>query len=75
LIRDAEVVVADVTRSNPQVMYEIGVAHGYRKPTVLLRDATADTMIFDIASHMVLVYEPNNLRDLGPRLAKTLYRL
>src|ERR1035441_4341553 len=35
-IRDADLIIADVSRQNPNVLYEVGFAHALRKPTILL---------------------------------------
>ena len=35
-IREADLIIADVSRQNPNVLYEVGFAHALRKPTILL---------------------------------------
>jgi hypothetical protein len=37
-ILGADLVVADITGLNPNVFYELAIAHGYRKPTVHIQD-------------------------------------
>lgn len=37
-IREADLIIADVSRQNPSVFYEVGFAHALRKPTILLFD-------------------------------------
>ena len=37
-IEEASVIIADVTIDNPNVFYEVGYAHGIKKPTILLSD-------------------------------------
>jgi nucleoside 2-deoxyribosyltransferase len=39
-ILDARVVIADLTGHNPNVFYELGVAHSFGKPVVMLNDST-----------------------------------
>jgi nucleoside 2-deoxyribosyltransferase len=34
-IRRADLIIADVSRHNPNVMFEIGFAQAFRKPTIL----------------------------------------
>jgi len=38
LIVDATIVVADVTGRNPNVFYELGIAHSFAKPVIILVD-------------------------------------
>lgn len=33
---DADVVIADITGNNANVMYELGLAHGFAKPVIML---------------------------------------
>lgn len=41
LIRSAEVIVADVTEQNPNVIYELGLCYGIQRcPILLVRDST-----------------------------------
>lgn len=55
-ISKARVIVADVTAMNPNVLYEIGIAHSLGKDVVLLAEK-GETLPFDIASHRVVYYE------------------
>lgn len=70
-IRSADFVVADLSRGNPNVLYEIGFAHALRKPTLILMstDATA-TLPSDLVGSQYIVYEPNNLRSLANDLRR-----
>lgn len=38
LILDADLIIADVSRINPNITYEIGIAVGLRKPVILIKD-------------------------------------
>lgn len=55
-IREASVIIADVTPDNANVFYEIGFAHGIGKPTILLCDRKRDKLPFDIAGFRTLYY-------------------
>jgi len=55
-ISQAELIVADLTDKNPNVMYEIGIAHTIGKPIVLLSQDEIDPP-FDVGHHRVHVYE------------------
>src|SRR5437763_1491957 len=48
-IREASVVIADVTPNNPNVFYEVGFSHGLNKPTILLSDRKRDSLPFDVS--------------------------
>jgi hypothetical protein len=74
---EADLVVADLTTANANVFYELGVAHGLRKPTVLLaqrgEDASGDVP-FDLRSYRIEFYSTrfdevhrlkSALRDVG----------
>lgn len=56
-IREASVVIADVTPNNPNVFYEVGFAHGIGKPTILLSDRKRDKLPFDISGFRTLFYD------------------
>ncbi|MGZ5445108.1 MAG: hypothetical protein ACXW5U_24980 [Thermoanaerobaculia bacterium] len=56
-IRDAALIVADVSNSNPNVMYELGVAHTMGKPTIMIAQSAAN-LPFDIGSYTVHEYPP-----------------
>lgn len=57
-IRDARLVVADLTGRNPNVMYEVGLAHALAKPTILLCQDIRD-LPFDLSTRRALLYEPS----------------
>lgn len=67
IILESEVVVAVLNGRNPNVFYEIGIAHSVGKPVLLLSDLSRqeDTAIpFDIQSVYSIVYNnPLELRD------------
>lgn len=73
-IRDATVVIADVTPDNANVFYEVGYAHGIEKPTILLSDRKREKLPFDISGFRTLFYD-NTIGGKGEvedRLAKHL---
>jgi nucleoside 2-deoxyribosyltransferase len=60
-IRGADAVVADITGANSNVMFEVGLAVGLRKPILLLtreRSAHAPTETY---GYQVAVYRPEDL--------------
>jgi hypothetical protein len=51
----ADLVVADLTSLNPNVMYELGIRHGFCKKTVLLTQDRTE-LPFDIAGYQCIEY-------------------
>jgi len=72
-INRAAVIVADVTTRNPNVMYEIGIAHTVGKPVVLLSQSM-DSIPFDLRAvrHIHYEYTPRGCKQLESRLAKAI---
>jgi len=56
-IREASVVIADITPDNPNVFYEVGFAHGIGKPTILLSDRKREKLPFDVSGFRTLFYD------------------
>lgn len=53
-LEQADILVADLTGNNPNVMYELGVYHAFGKPYVVVKDkgdAAAEPTPFDIAAY------------------------
>jgi len=55
-IRESSIVIAEVSEANPNVYYEIGVAHALRKPTVLLAQR-GTKLPFDLGPHRCIFYD------------------
>jgi hypothetical protein len=54
----ADVVIAVITGNNANVMYELGIAHSLRKPTLLLRNKQSDMPIpFDLQPQERIDYD------------------
>jgi hypothetical protein len=58
-IRKARLVVAELSGRNPNVMYEIGLAHAIGKPIVFLTRNENDVP-FDLRALRYVYYDPNN---------------
>lgn len=58
-IKTAAVVIADTTGRNPNVFYELGIAHTYGQPVVLLTQRAED-IPFDLQRFRHIVYEDNS---------------
>ena len=55
---DADYVIADLTNSNPNVYYELGIAHTLNKRTVRIAQDT-NSIPFNIQAQMVIQYSPD----------------
>lgn len=76
LIFRAQVVVADFSGRNPNVMYETGIAHTLGKHVVPISQSLSDVP-FDMSHHRILRYLPNGegLSELRKKLGSRLYHL
>lgn len=62
-ILGADLIVADLSDQNPNVFYELAIAHGYRKPTVHIQ-RVGESIPFDVKDMRVVRYDitdPDNL--------------
>jgi nucleoside 2-deoxyribosyltransferase len=68
-IREADVIVADVSRQNANIFYEMGFAHALRKPTILLFDIKSGSSLpSDLAGLQYITYDPANFSGLADRV-------
>ena len=73
----ADLVIADVTALNPNVMYELGLRHGFCKKTILITQDRSE-LPFDIAGYQCVQYgwvterERKNFQTDMARLLSTL---
>lgn len=68
-IKSAEIVIADLTESNPNVYLEVGYAWGAGIPTILLMDSESE-LKFDVRGQRCLIYK--RIKDLEKSLKKEL---
>ena len=54
-ISEADVVIADLTQSNPNVFYELGISHCVGKKTILI--SQEHNIPFDIRNEYVIIYK------------------
>jgi hypothetical protein len=57
-LNESEIVIADTTSKNPNVFYEIGIAHTLGKRLILLAQ-DAEDIPFDLRRYRHLIYEDN----------------
>jgi hypothetical protein len=72
-IQHAKVIVADCTGRNPNVFYEMGMAHVLGKPVVLVSQNARD-IPFDIRSirHILYKYTPRRMKSFRETLKEAL---
>ena len=58
-INSARVLVAELTGRNPNVLYELGLAHALKKPVVLV-SSNKDDVPFDVQHVRVIYYDRND---------------
>jgi hypothetical protein len=74
-IARAEVVIADVTDRNPNVFYELGIAHSFKEiQSVLMITQSLDDLPFDLRHMRHIVYDPvpAGLTGLRSRLVEAI---
>jgi hypothetical protein len=75
-LASADVVVADVTGPRDNVIYEIGYAHGQRKPVILIgQPDSLSTLPGYLMNYQVLLYEPDDFRELTYLIRRSVERL
>jgi hypothetical protein len=55
-LNDADLVIADLTGSNPNVMYELGVRHALKRGTIIIAQSL-DSIPSDLRDYMVVIYK------------------
>jgi hypothetical protein len=60
---EADLVVADLTGHNPNVFYELAIAHGWRKPVVHLI-SKGENVPFDIVDQRTIFYDISDLASV-----------
>jgi len=74
-IFQADVIVADLSGFNPNVFYELGVAHTVGNKTIIICERTKQELPFDLKSYRVIFYDKSIKgikEELRGRLEKTL---
>jgi hypothetical protein len=71
-IETADIVIAELSGSNPNVYLEVGYAWGKGRPTILL-SPKVEELAFDVQGHRCLIYD--SIRDLETQLTRELSSL
>jgi hypothetical protein len=69
-IEKADLIICDISLSNPNVMYELGYAHALQKPVIHIANRM-EPILFDIRSVRAIFYDfeiPNNIIEFRQRL-------
>jgi len=70
-IKASDFIVVDITSPNPNVLYELGYAHAFRKPTLAIRSTKAKSPPpSDLTGMMYVVYDPNDLSSLKGQIQR-----
>ena len=70
-ICESEIVIADLTGRNPNVLYEVGIAHCLGKPVVFMCQKSED-IPFDLSTRRVVLYNVTELKSATQSLRKAL---
>jgi len=70
--KKAKIIIADLTGKNPNVFYELGLAHAIAKPVILITDSEED-IPFDLQAIRVLKYDKNK-HNWGEELKKSVVK-
>ncbi len=68
--KKAKVLIADLTGKNPNVLYELGLAHAIAKPVILVTNSEEDVP-FDLRAIRILKYDKNK-HNWGEELKKSI---
>ena len=72
-IANASLIVGDCTERNPNVFYEVGIAHTIGKPTILITQKTEDVP-FDLRHLRYIPYQltPRGMKEFEQKFQETV---
>jgi hypothetical protein len=70
-IMEATALIADVTSKNPNVNYELGIAHTLKRPVVIISQSM-DDVPFDYLHYRVYLYDVAEPAKLAPKIQRAL---
>lgn len=73
MINNASLVIADCTERNPNVFYELGIAHTLGKPAIMITQDIED-IPFDVRGKRAIVYDytPRGMKEFEERLRSAI---
>jgi hypothetical protein len=74
-IYDADVIIADLTGLNPNVLYELGVAHTFNKKTIVITQDDLSSLPFDLKQYRTKGYSTHfkEFKELTEDIRRNLY--
>lgn len=75
LIKSSAILVADMSGSNPNVMYEVGYADGLGIPVIPICSTPLDKLPFDVAQQNTILYSVGQTGQLVPKLSERVARV
>lgn len=63
-IRKSDVILADLTELNPNVFYEMGLAHALGKTIIMIKQKDSVGVPFDVSKHKYFEYDLKKLDEL-----------
>lgn len=74
-IVEAKVLIADITGRNPNVFYELGLAHAFEKPVILLTQDQADDVPTDIRHLEFIRYDLGEDADVLAKVDNAIHHV
>lgn len=74
-IAEAKVIVADITGRNPNVFYELGLAHALEKPVVLITQDKAEDIPTDIRHLEFIRYDLSDEKDVLMKVDNAIHHV
>lgn len=74
-IREADVIIADCSGRNPNVFYELGIAHAYNKDVILITKDPIEQAPSDIKHYEFIHYQLDNHKGFLGKLDNALYNI
>ncbi|MGH9862393.1 MAG: hypothetical protein ACRD35_03135 [Candidatus Acidiferrales bacterium] len=75
MISGAQVVVADISDSRPNVCHEVGYAEGFRRPVIQICSTPLASLPFNLRNNQTIAYHIGQVSKLRTRLEKELAKM
>jgi len=70
MIIKAKLIIAETTSKNPNVFYEVGMAHAFDKDVFIFNNSSNKDLPFDISTNRAVFYK--DYEDLKKKIVKNL---